>query len=94
MSTAESCQMCERTVRAGTTAHHLIPRTCHRNRWFRKRFTREQMRETVDLCADCHRAVHRLIPSEKELGRYYSTLDALRSHPAIAKYITWVQKQR
>jgi hypothetical protein len=94
MAEAGTCQMCDRTLRKGTTQHHLIPRTCHRNRWFQKRFSREEMRVTVDLCGDCHRAVHRLVPCEKNLGRHYSTLDLLKSHPAIAKYITWVRKQR
>ena len=88
------CQLCERTLRNGTTEHHLIPRTCHRNRWFRKRYTREQMRQTVRLCSDCHGSVHRLIESEKELGREYGSLEQLKSHPLIAKYVTWVRKQR
>lgn len=86
--------MCERTVRKGTTQHHLIPRTCHSNRWFQKRYSREQMRQTVDLCSDCHKAIHRFIPSEKELGRHYATLDLLHAHPQIAKFVTWIRKQR
>ncbi len=32
-----SCELCQRTPRKGTTEHHLIPRTCHRNKWFKKR---------------------------------------------------------
>jgi hypothetical protein len=90
----ERCQLCGRVVRQGTTAHHLIPRSCHRNRWFQKRFTREQMQQTVDLCADCHRAVHSLVPSEKDLGRGFATLERLNAHPAIARHIAWVRKQR
>ena len=89
----QKCELCGRTLKRGTTKHHLIPRTCHKNRWFKKNFTREQQRETVDLCHDCHGEIHRMIPSEKELGRYYNTFELLAAHPAIAKYLTWIVKQ-
>ena len=77
-----------------TTLHHLIPRMCHRNQWFQKRFSREQMQTTVPLSRDCHRAIHRLIPREKELGRNYHTIDLLLAHPEIGKFVRWVSKQR
>ena len=48
--------------------HHLIPRTVHTNKWFKKRYTREQMREGINVCTSCHHAIHALIPDEKELG--------------------------
>jgi hypothetical protein len=88
------CQLCGRVVKRGTTEHHLIPRTCHSNRWFKKRYTREQLAQTIDVCADCHSAIHRLIPDEKQLGRHYNSLDSLSAHPEIAKFVTWVQKQK
>ncbi|MEM9827496.1 MAG: hypothetical protein AAF958_12970, partial [Planctomycetota bacterium] len=55
----DCCALCGRQPKRGTTRHHLIPRCCHSNRWFKKRFAREQMNETVPLCRDCHGAVHR-----------------------------------
>ena len=88
------CELCGRLTRRGTTLHHLIPRSCHANKWFKKNFQREQLNETVDLCRDCHGAVHKLIPNEKELGRHYNSLDKLRGHQQIAKFVTWVRKQR
>jgi hypothetical protein len=88
------CQLCARVTKQGNTGHHLIPRTCHSNKWFRKKFTRQQMSQTVELCGDCHRAVHRLIPSEKQLGRHYHSLERLRAHPQIVRYVRWVRKQR
>ena len=88
------CELCHRVTKAGTTQHHLIPRTLHANKWFKKRFTREQMQQTVDLCRDCHRAIHRLVPREKDLGREYYTLERLRTHQQIARFIQWVQKQK
>lgn len=86
------CALCQRE-RPGTQ-HHLIPRTCHRNKWFQKRFTREQMRETVPLCRECHSAVHRFVPREKDLGRHFNTLQDLRAMPELQKFVSWVRKQR
>ena len=87
------CKLCGRTLKTGTTEHHLIPRTCHSNRWFKQRFTREQMRVTVPLCRDCHREIHRLI-SEKELGRAYNTIPRLLAHPKVDRFVAWVKKQK
>ncbi len=98
MSTTASpknlCKLCGRQTKRGTTEHHLIPRTCHRNKWFKKTFSREQMTKTVELCHDCHRTVHRLIPSEKLLGRQFNSLKRLREHPQIRRYVGWIRKQR
>lgn len=87
------CELCGRTVKRGTTAHHLIPRTCHGNKWFQKNFTRDVMRVTVELCRDCHSEIHKQIPSEKELGRHYNTLEKLLSHPKIGSFVKWIRKQ-
>ncbi len=80
-------------MRRGLTAHHLIPRTCHSNKWFKKNFTREQMQQTVGLCRDCHNAVHRF-ESEKSLGRYYNTVELLLAHPQISAFVEWARKQK
>ncbi|MEZ6135191.1 MAG: hypothetical protein R3C53_09805 [Pirellulaceae bacterium] len=88
------CELCGRTMQAATTAHHLIPRACHSNKWFRSRFTREQMQQTVDLCRDCHVTIHRFIPKEKQLGRHFHSLALLRAHPQIAGFLTWIVKQK
>lgn len=88
------CQLCGRQLKKGTTEHHLIPRACHKNRWFQKNYTREEMRNTINTCSDCHRAIHRFVPREKELGRHYNTLPSLLSHPEIAKFVEWVSRQR
>ena len=52
------------------------------------------MQTTVDLCSDCHSAIHDLIPDERELGRAYYTLELLQTHPAIEKFLAWVRKQK
>ena len=69
------------------TFHHLIPRKNHRNKWFRKRFTREEMQTRgIDVCRKCHSYLHRVL-DEKELGRNYNTREALLAHPLIAKFV-------
>ncbi|MEM8908473.1 MAG: hypothetical protein AAGD05_11550, partial [Bacteroidota bacterium] len=71
--------------------HHLIPRTLHRNKWFKKRFSQETLQQTVDLCRDCHREIHRQIP-EKEMGRKYHTIEQLLTHEKVRKFVNWLQK--
>ncbi len=88
------CRLCGRVTKRGTTEHHLIPRTCHSNKWFKKNFSREQMQETVSLCRDCHGAVHKFIPREKDLGRNFFTLDKLMHHRLLSKHIEWTKKQK
>ncbi len=83
-----ACDLCQRT--RTLTFHHLIPRTVHSNKWFKKRFTRDEMAQGLDLCTDCHTAVHTHIPSEKELARSYHTKEALLEHPELGKFVAWV----
>ena len=85
------CALCNR--QAKLTFHHFIPRTLHTNKWFQKNFTREQMAAGMDVCRECHSAIHRFI-DEKELGRTYNTRERLLKHPEVQKFIQWVRKQR
>ena len=89
-----ACRLCGRVTRAGTTEHHLIPRTCHSNKWFKKRFTRDQMRQTIPVCRDCHRSIHKLIPSEKKLGRHFHTVESLLEHEQLGRFVDWVRQRR
>ncbi len=85
-----SCKLCKRED-LSTTRHHLIPRTVHKNKWFKKNFETHQMHETVDLCRDCHREIHRQIP-EKEMGRHYNSIDKLLTHEKVLNFVRWLQK--
>ncbi len=85
------CELCGRVTKRGTTEHHLIPRCCHHNKWFKKRFSRQQMNQTIAVCRDCHTTIHRLVPCEKELGRHFNTIERLRQHELIGRFIEWVQ---
>lgn len=86
----QSCALCG-LIRP-LTFHHLIPRTCHRNKWFKKNFTTDDMKTRgINVCRGCHKLIHRTY-NEKELGRRYNTLNKLLSSEPIAKYIEWAKK--
>ncbi|WP_436716053.1 hypothetical protein U8335_28405 [Roseiconus lacunae] len=88
------CELCGRRTKRGTTEHHLIPRTCHRNKWFKKRYTRQLMQKTISVCHDCHRCIHRFVPREKELGRSYNTIEDLLAHEQIGRFVEWVSQRK
>jgi hypothetical protein len=85
---APGCALCERD--RPLTFHHLIPRALHRRKRFATRYSREELAAGIDVCRDCHDAVHRFV-SEKELGERFYTLEALRAHPEIARFVEWVR---
>jgi hypothetical protein len=87
--TAAACDLCGR--QRSLTFHHLIPRTVHTNRWFKKRFTRDQMNSGIMICRACHRYLHEHF-DHKELARDLNTLDALRANPKISAYLAWARK--
>ena len=82
------CELCGREM--VLTSHHLIPRSNHKNKWFKKKFTKDEMNTRLELCGDCHPAIHNFI-SEKELGKKYNTKDKLMSHPDVLKFVNWVK---
>ena len=86
------CALCGR--HKPLTFHHLIPRMCHTNKWFRKRFSRTEMSSRgVALCFDCHDYIHTEF-TEKELGRHFNTMEALRADEKVSKFVRWVEKQQ
>ena len=85
----EVCALCARD--RPLTFHHLVPRSLHRKKRYQKR-DRAELQRGVMLCRDCHDAVHRFV-SEKELGARYDTLDALRAHTDIARFVEWVRRR-
>lgn len=88
-----TCSLCDRVQ--PLTFHHLIPRHVHRKQRFQREHSRAEMRNRgAMLCRLCHDAVHDLIPDEKELARSYNTLELLREHPGIVRYVAWARKQK
>jgi hypothetical protein len=75
--------------------HHLICRTVHRNKYFKKRFSKDEMKgRGLWLCRLCHKGVHQIFPDEKELSRSYNTKELLLAHEKIRQHIKWARKQR
>ncbi len=85
------CELCGREKEL--SFHHLIPVTLHKNKWFKKNYTKDEMNKGVYLCKlDCHKEIHKII-TEKELGRSFNTLEKLLRHPKIIKYLKYIKKQ-
>lgn len=71
------CQLCMRLIpKAQRDSHHLVPKS-------------RGGVETIVLHRLCHRQIHALL-TESQLARNYSTIEALRGHPEIAKFVEWI----
>jgi len=78
------CQLCDRDVPA-LTEHHLVPRQQTK----RKKL---DLGETIDTCPACHRQIHVLF-NNRQLAQELNTVEQLKSHPEMAKFLAWVRKQ-
>nr|WP_246557580.1 HNH endonuclease [Roseovarius nubinhibens] len=61
--------------------HHLVPR-----------LKGGKGGPVVRLHQICHNEIHASL-TEAELARDYHTIEALRAHPRLAKFIRWVAKR-
>lgn len=77
------CPLCERPIPDGakSSLHHLIPR-----------LRGGKGGPTVRLHQICHNEIHATL-TESELARDFNTIDALREHPHISSFISWVLKR-
>ena len=77
------CPLCLRPIPPGarSSLHHLIPR-----------LKGGKGGPTVLMHHLCHREIHATL-TEAELARSYSTPEALRAHPRLAKFAEWVAKR-
>jgi hypothetical protein len=72
------CALCDRSIPpALRDAHHLIPKS-------------RGGVITVDMHRACHKQIHALF-TETELARNYASPQALRVHPEMARFISWVK---
>ncbi len=85
------CELCQ--CAEAYNFHHFIPRTLHSNKWFKRRFTRQEMQQGMEVCQACHSAIHDLIPDEKELGRNYNTREKLLDHPQLQGFVRWKRQK-
>ena len=77
------CGLCNRPIPldAPQSVHHLIPKS-----------KGGKNGPTVTLHHICHKEIH-ITLSEAELARTYNNIEVLKTHPRLAKFISWVKKK-
>ena len=83
------CDLCERSVKK-TFRHHLIPRSTWGKKRIQRDFSSEDKHKIVNLCESCTSNIHTTI-SEKEMALKYNSVELLKSHPLVAKFIHWIK---
>ncbi|WP_430736701.1 HNH endonuclease [Roseicyclus salinarum] len=83
MDEAPVCPLCDRPIpaHAKQSLHHLVPR-----------LRGGKGGSTVLLHQICHNEIHATL-SESDLARSYNTVEALRAHPRIARFVDWIAKR-
>lgn len=77
------CPLCGRPIPpdAQQSLHHLVPK-----------LKGGKGGPTVLLHQICHNEIHATL-TEAELARDFSTVEALRTHPRLARFINWIAKR-
>lgn len=75
------CPVCQREMISGKSIddHHLVPKTF-------------KGKETVTVHKICHRKLHSVF-TEREMAKYYNTIERLLEHEEIQKFVKWVSKK-
>ena len=81
------CELCDREVDE-VQGHHLIPQTRKSRRVKRDR-SKEERTGKIWICRACHDNLHALF-TEKKLELELNSLDRLKSHPDVEKFIQWI----
>ena len=74
-------------------SHHLVPRARHRTQRCKRRPDANELpTRVVGLCRPCHKQIHSVL-DERELESRYDTVEKLRAHPEIARFVAWIRKR-
>lgn len=78
-----TCPLCDRPIPSTVpqSVHHLIPK-----------LKGGRAGPKVLLHHLCHKEIHATL-TETELARDYHTIEALRLHPRLARFIEWIAKR-
>ncbi|MBM3604063.1 MAG: HNH endonuclease [Alphaproteobacteria bacterium] len=77
------CPLCLRPIPPDVpqSRHHLVPK-----------LKGGKHGETVLLHHICHKTIHKTL-REAELARNYHTVEALREHPELARFWSWIARR-
>ena len=75
------CSLCGRNISTRhRQMHHLIPKS-------------RKGRVIIALCRSCHSKIHQTF-TNKELEKQFHSIEELRSHPEIQKWVRFIRKQK
>ncbi len=75
----QKCGLCNRNLESNISKHHLIPKSLGGV-------------ETVRLHKICHQKIHTVF-SERDLLKTYNTIELIKEHEEMKKFILWVSKK-
>lgn len=75
----ELCPICNRELPDNYEEHHLIPKTF-------------KGKELIKIHPVCHRKLHATF-SEREMQKYYNTIERLLEHEDIKTFVEWVKNK-
>ena len=83
------CPICQRELIDGDSIdeHHLIPKTHGKRN--KRAYTKTNL---IILHKVCHNKIHSVF-STKELLKTFNTIEKIKAHPEIKKFVEWVQKK-
>ena len=74
-----NCVLCERPLSMPFDDHHLIPKS-------------KGGVKTVTLHRICHSKIHSIF-SRTELKQKYNSIEEIKKHAEIKKFVTWISKK-
>lgn len=87
----EKCELCNREVEL--TEHYLVPKCLHNDKWFKKRYSKVNMRSgKISICYDCHGFLHSHFKF-KDLGKNLNTVESLLKNEVVIKFTNWIKKR-